>query len=213
VNLKEKDLLIKFQDSLEGIVENSHIKYLVSEYLEIENIWTKFFNSLETINLVIVAEAPLNSNQYIFNKASKNTPFLYKSTLEKCIRAYKNYIPEAETTKIDLMRDLGIIIIEAYPYSLDPKKHKNNFSNLDLESRRVLLKESCSWHLDKKLETIKGKTTAETIFGYRYDRNKEFINLIDRGLRFVNLSDAGKKPAYGAIDEDKLIKIFADLNK
>ena len=73
---------------------------------------------LETINLVIVAEAPLNSNQYIFNKASKNTPFLYKSTLEKCIRAYKNYIPETETNKIDLMRDLGIIIIEAYPFSL-----------------------------------------------------------------------------------------------
>tara|TARA_B100001769_G_C22024693_1_gene550635 strand:+ start:484 stop:1119 length:636 start_codon:yes stop_codon:yes gene_type:complete len=211
--LKEQDILIKFHDSLEGIVENSQIKYLVSEYLEIEKIWTKFFNSLETINLVIVAEAPLNSNQYIFNEDSKNTPFLYKSTLEKCMKAYKNNIRETETSKIDLMRDLGIIIIEAYPYSLDPKKHKNNFGNLDLESRKVLLKESCSWHLDKKLETIKGKTTAETIFGYRYDRNKEFINLMDKGLKFTNLSDAGKKPAYGAIDEGKLIKIFADLNK
>ena len=41
---------------------------------------------------------------------------------------------------------------------------------------------------------------------------KDFINLIDTDLKFVNLSDAGKKPAYGSIDEDKLIKIFADLS-
>ena len=210
--MKEQDLLLIFQESLEGIIETSQIKCLVTEYLEIEKMWTRFLNSLEIINLVLVAEAPLNSNQYILNKTSKNTPFLYKSTLEKCMSAYRNNIHTSETTKIDLMRDLGIIIIEAYPYSLDPKKHKNNFGNLTLESRKVLLSESCSWHLDKKLETIKVKTTEKTIFGYRYNRNKDFINLIDTDLKFVNLSDAGKKPAYGSIDEDKLIKIFADLS-
>lgn len=210
--MKEQDLRIIFQESLEGIIENSQIKYLVTEYLEIEKMWTSFLNSLEIINLVLVAEAPLNSNQYILNKTAKNTSFLYKSTLEKCMNAYRNDIHKYETTKIDLMRDLGIIVIEAYPYSLDPKKHKNNFGNLTLQSRKVLLNQSCSWHLDKKLETIKVKTTKKTIFGYRYNRNKDFINLIDTDLKFVNLSDAGKKPAYGSIDEDKLIKIFTDLS-
>ena len=81
--MKEQDLRIIFQESLEGIIENSQIKYLVTEYLEIEKMWTRFLNSLEIINLVLVAEAPLNSNQYILNKTAKNTSFLYKSTLEK----------------------------------------------------------------------------------------------------------------------------------
>ena len=126
--------------------------------------------------------------------------------------AYKENIDTSDATKIDLMRDLGIIIIEAYPFSLDPKKHKNNFDNLGLELKKTLLKKSCPWHLDKKLEIIKPKTTPETIFSYRYDRNKDFIGLIDADLNFINISDAGKKPAYGAIDEDKLVNMFADFN-
>ena len=201
-----------FEESLGGIVDKPHIADLVSEYLAIEKMWTRFFDSLESINLVLVAEAPLNSDQYILNKDSRNTPFLYKRTLEKCMGAYKENIDTSDATKIDLMRDLGIIIIEAYPFSLDPKKHKNNFGNLELELKKTLLKKSCPWHLDKKLEIIKPKTTPETIFSYRYDRNKDFIGLIDADLNFINISDAGKKPAYGAIDEDKLVNMFADFN-
>ena len=76
--MNKSDLHTIFEESLGGIVDKPHIADLVSEYLAIEKMWTSFFNSLESINLVLVAEAPLNSDQYILNKDSRNTPFLYK---------------------------------------------------------------------------------------------------------------------------------------
>lgn len=210
--MNNNDLQNLFEKSLVGILEHPQITDLVSEYLAIEKMWSKFFDSMESINLVLVAEAPLNSNQYILNKDSKNSPFLFKSTLEKCMDAYKNNFDKTGSTKIDLMRDLGIIIIEAYPFSLDPKKHKKHFRNLGDELKRNLLNESRSWHLDMKLETIKSKTSQETVFAFRYDCNKDVIGLIGDDLNFVNLSDAGKENAHGKIDEDKLVSIFSNFN-
>jgi hypothetical protein len=107
------------------------------------------------------------------------------------------------------MRDLGIIIIEAYPFSLNPNKHKKNFKNLKSRQLKNLFKESRSWHLDKKLETIQMKSTPETVFAFRYGRNKDVIDLIDADLNFVRLS---KKVAFGPLDEDKLVNIFANFN-
>ncbi len=201
-----------FEKSLIGILEYSQIADLVSEYLVIEKMWSKFFDSMENINLVIVAEAPLSSDQYILNKDSNNSSFLYKSTLEKCMGAYKNNFDKTDISKIDLMRDLGIIILEAYPFSLNRNKHKKHFRNLKPEQLKKLLNESRSWHLDMKLENIKPKTTPETVFAFRYDCNKDVIGLIDDDLNFVNLSDAGKENAHGKIDEDKLVNIFANFN-
>lgn len=210
--MNNNDLQKLFEKSLARILEHHQITDLVSEYLAIEKMWSKFFDSMESINLVLVAEAPLNSNQYILNKDSNNSPFLFKSTLEKCMDAYKNNFDKTDSTKIDLMRDLGIIIIEAYPFSLDPKKHKKHFRNLGDDLKRNLLNESRSWHLDMKLETIKSKTSQETVFAFRYDCNKDVIGLIGDDLNFVNLSDAGKENAHGKIDEDKLVSIFSNLN-
>ena len=201
-----------FEKSLTGILEYSQITDLVSDYLAIEKMWSKFFDSMESINLVIVAEAPLSKDQYILNKDSNDTDFLPKRTLKKCISAYNKNIDTSERKKIDLMRDLGIIIIEAYPFSLDPKKHKKHFRNLGDELKRNLLNESRSWHLDMKLETIKSKISQETVFAFRYDCNKDVIGLIGDDLNFVNLSDAGKEKAHGKIDEDKLVNIFANFN-
>ena len=125
--MNNNDLQKLFERSLARNLEHYQITDLVSEYLAIEKMWSKFFDSMESINLVLVAEAPLNSNQYILNKHSNNSPFLFKSTLEKCMDAYKNNFDKTDSTKIDLMRDLGIIIIEAYPFSLD---HKKNIKNI-----------------------------------------------------------------------------------
>ena len=107
--MNNNDLQNLFERSLVRILEHPQITDLVSEYLAIEKMWSKFFDSMESINLVLVAEAPLNSNQYILNKDSKNSPFLFKSTLEKCMDAYKNNFDKTGSTKIDLMRDLGML--------------------------------------------------------------------------------------------------------
>lgn len=198
-----------FEKSLGGILEYSQITDLVSDYLAIEKMWSKFFDNMESINLVIVAEAPLSKDQYILNKDSNDTDFLPKRTLKKCISAYNKNIDTSERKKIDLMRDLGIIIIEAYPFSLNPNKHKKNFKNLKSRQLKNLFKESRSWHLDKKLETIQMKSAPETVFAFRYGRNKDVIDLIDADLNFVRLS---KKVAFGPLDEDKLVNIFANFN-
>ncbi len=198
-----------FKKSLGGILEHSQITDLVSDYLAIEKMWSKFFDKMKSINLVIVAEAPLSKDQYILNKDSNDTDFLPKRTLKKCISAYNKNIDTSKREKTDLMRDLGIIIIEAYPFSLNPSKHKKNFKNLKSGQLKNLFKEARSWHLDKKLETIQTKSTPETVFAFRYGRNKDVIDLIDADLNFVRLS---KKVAFGPIDEDKLVNIFANFN-
>jgi hypothetical protein len=53
------------------------------------------------------------------------------------------------------------------------------------------------------------KSTPETVFAFRYGRNKDVIDLIDADLNFVRLS---KKVAFGPLDEDKLVNIFANFN-
>jgi len=208
--MNKKDLRNLFEDSLGGILGKLQIDDLLEDYLEIEEKWICFFKKIDSINLVIIAEAPLNSKQYILNKNAKDSIFLYKRTLEKCIDVYKENPVKNELTKIDLMRELGIIVIEAYPFALDPKKHKNNYENLDPETKKHLFKTSYPWHLKKKLEIMKSKTTPNTVFSYRYDRNKDFIDFIDTDINFIYIGDAGKgRKSYGATDEDKLVNIFS----
>ena len=187
-----------FQDSLIDIMDQQEIECLTLEYLIIEKLWSSFFNTIDTINLVILAEAPLNSNQYIFNENSRNTIFLYKSSLEKCFKEFKANPNIKNLNKIELMRELGIIVIEAYPFALDPKKHKNNFSNLD--------------PLIKKLELIKTKINKNTIFSYRYERNRDFLSMINEDIDFIYIGDAGNgKKSYGAINESKLISMYKKI--
>lgn len=201
-----------FQDSLLDIMDQQEIECLTLEYLIIEKLWSSFFNTIDTINLVILAEAPLNSNQYIFNENSRNTIFLYKSSLEKCFKEFKANPNIKNLNKIELMRELGIIVIEAYPFALDPKKHKNNFSNLDPLIKNKLFNKSYPWHLKNKLELIKTKINKNTIFSYRYERNRDFLSMINEDIDFIYIGDAGNgKKSYGAINESKLISMYKKI--
>ena len=80
----QRNLQESFCAPLKGLVDNAQALDLYSDYLLIEDLWSKFYLSLEVINLIIIAEAPLNSDQYILNDSARDTIFLPRSVLVEC---------------------------------------------------------------------------------------------------------------------------------
>ena len=133
----DKNLMNKFKEPLINLFEAGEIEDLYEDYLDIEKQWEEFFKRVNSINLVIIAEAPLSGEDYIYNPKKNHdsgTQFLRKKQLQKCLEIYKRSECSLEGKgKMELMIELGLLVIEAYPYALNPKIHKNNFHSTKIQ--------------------------------------------------------------------------------
>ena len=171
----------RFKKPLLPIFDEKVIIDLYEDYLDVEKQWENFFNRIDVINLVIIGEAPLSKDKYIYNPEKNHdsgSSFLSKKDLKKCLGIYKKseHLLEDEG-KMELMVDLGIIIIEAFPYGLNEDKHANsNFKNLSSKKKKQLFSETSSWHFYNKIKKIDSKTSPQTSYAFRYIGNMKDLN-------------------------------------
>ena len=149
----------KFKEPLINLFDAEEIDDLYEDYLIIEKRWEEVFKRMNFINIVIIAEAPLSGEDYIYNpKPKKNhnsgTQFLYKKQLKECLEIYKKSGCSLEGKgKMELMIELGLLVIEAYPYALKPKIYKKNFKKgLGVKNKKELFLKTSSWHFYNKIK-------------------------------------------------------------
>lgn len=58
--------------------------YLEKAYKSIEKLWQQQYDSIKTINYIMLSEAPLfgDKQSYFYNEKAKQTPFFYGSYLD-----------------------------------------------------------------------------------------------------------------------------------
>ena len=210
----DKNLMNKFKEPLINLFDAEEIKCLYKDYLDIEKQWEEFFKRMNFINLVIIAEAPLSGEHYIYNPKKNHdsgTQFLRKKQLQKCLEIYKRSECSLEGKgKMELMIELGILVIEAYPYALNPKIHKKNFKKgLDEEHKKELFLRTSSWHFFNKIKKINPKVGPQTVYAFRYIGNMGNLNALIGMNKDIHC--LGKHKEGGNIDKEKMFKIFKKL--
>lgn len=169
----------------ENLIDNKEVSFLWEEYLETEKYWERNLSKVDNVKLIILGEAPLNSNSYIYNKASKDTSFLYAKHIKNIHRHRFNNSANCQIlNKIDLMNELGIVVIDLFPYSFSSAT-KFNYRNIDSISNKTILpssshnqllktifKESSEWHFNKKVADIVERSQENYSFVYRYNALK-----------------------------------------
>jgi len=214
--LKIWDILMKmnkFKEPLIDLFGAEEIDDLYKDYLIIEKQWEKFFKRMNFINLVIIAETPLSGERYIYNPKKNHdsgTQFLRKKQLQECLEIYKRSECSLEGKgKMELMIELGILVIEAYPFALNPDQHiKMNYKKgLGVKNKKELFLRTSSWHFFNKIKKINPKVGPQTVYAFRYRGNMSNLNaLIDVNKEIYCLGGD-----YGNLDTKKLHKIFKKL--
>lgn len=195
-----------FKQPICDIFSSNELNRLYEEYIIIESHWNRFFNKIDEINLVLLGEAPLNSEQFIYNpELKKDSSFLRHKDLS-FISAKLNATNEdtnRSLSRLELMAELGILLVDLFPYPLDPKLHRKNFSNLQVTSKKNLFLKSARWHLDPKLKILKARKSRSMKVAYRYKRLIDFrTEYLDN---FLPICIGGKAME---INKDKFYEIF-----
>ena len=206
----------KFKEPLINLFDAEEIDDLYEDYLIIEKRWEEVFKRMNFINIVIIAEAPLSGEDYIYNPDPKKnhnsgTQFLYKKQLKECLEIYKKSECSLEGKgKMELMIELGLLVIEAYPYALNPKIHKKNFKKgLGVKNKKELFLKTSSWHFYNKIKKINPKVGPQTVYAFRYRGNMGNLNALIGMNKDIHC--LGKRKGGGNIDKEKLFKIFKKL--
>ena len=164
-----------------NFLTNQELNSLWDNYQKIETCWFQNFQNIKEVNLILLGELPLRHSSYIYNQGSADSAFLYKRHLLKCMQIrHGTNADDFNKTKIELMLDLGILVLDLFPYSFSIEnnfnfrnKNKSNktFIKPNMEHQKILIhlfNESYPWHLAKKIETILKKTSLKTKYAYRY---------------------------------------------
>tara|TARA_Y100000768_G_scaffold385196_1_gene370829 strand:- start:3192 stop:3860 length:669 start_codon:yes stop_codon:yes gene_type:complete len=212
----DSNLMNKFKEPLINLFGAAEIKDLYEDYLDIEKQWERFFKRINSINLVIIGESPLSGKGYIYNPCLKKnhdsgTQFLYKGQLQECLKIHKRSECAIEGKgKMELMIELGLLVIEAYPYALNPEIHKRSFKKgLSEKQKKELFLRTSSWHFFNKIKKIDSKVGSQTVYAFRYIGNMRNLNSL-LGLN-KDIDCLGKSRGGGHIDQEKLFNIFKNL--
>jgi hypothetical protein len=152
-------------------------KYLSSAFEAIEKIWKHNYNQINSINYVMLSEAPLwgiNKN-YIYNPKVNNTQFFYRSDLEHCV---KEKIKD-KVAFISKLNAIGFIILDISPFPLNEKGTTINYRAISTKDYKILLNKTLPLYFARKLSLISEKKSENMKIFYRYGRvKKAFNNLI-----------------------------------
>ena len=154
-------------------------KYLSESFIEIDKLWLKNYNSIDTINYVMISEAPLwgIEKKYIYNHKINNSQYFYRSDLEYVLN-------KTIHNKGDFLEELiaiGFIIIDISPFALNAKSTVINYRTISKTDYKRLLIETFPIYFSERLELMKTKTSNSVKYFYRYSRvRKAFNELISK---------------------------------
>ncbi len=155
--------------------------YLESAFNEINRIWAENLNEIETVNFVLLAEAPLwgQTKKYIYNPKINNSQFFYRSDLSDILDIQ---IPN-KSEFLKVLNTIGLIVVDISPFSLNPKYTAINYRDLSTNQYRQLVSLTLPYFFEEKIKAISIKKSDNCKVFFRYTRVKNtFEDLIIKTL-------------------------------
>ena len=191
-------------------IEPEEIYFLYREFEKNEKIWWDNFKEIKKINLVLIGESPLRTDDYIYYLGNKKlyAPFLNYKHIEEFLRKKKN--PQSIRNRmefINVLNSLGILIVEMFPYTFNKKQTTFNYRGAD---ENILINLFCSsrkWNFDKKLKAIKDLNKEEKItYAFRLISQKY---LVTQMLPELNAECLGTN--NHPMDKSKFLRMLDDI--
>lgn len=185
--------------------------YLKNAFMFTESLWYDQYRSFDKICFVLLAEAPLYGREksYFYNKTTRLTSFFYYEDIKPNVRKFLSQT-EKKADLLSYLKERGIIILDMFPYALNPIDTKQlTYKKLlkDQSKYLALLSSSYEQYLKPKLQKIRIKASRNLIFAYRYETRQRIIgDYMDEKLKSLGLLPANKcLESIGSqtIDRDK----------
>ena len=197
----------------------SDIDYLKKSFDFTEELWWSQLDRMTDIKVVMLSEAPLfgPKQTYIYNPKTSPSAFFHfndlSALLDKKILSFQfDSVVAKKSFLIDCLAENGLLVLDLFPYALNPKITQINFRTIPKTLYRQLLFETESVYLRPKIEAILSK--SKPVFVYRYkklaDKTNRFME--DELKQMKLIENDGKLTCVGgtnmSIDRDKLGKYF-----
>lgn len=211
---KNKEVIKSFYDE-KGLINyfEKDNNYLEKSFVEIMNLWLENLKKIETVNYIMIAEAPLwgDEKKYIYNSKTKNSQFFYRSDIEDIL----DIKIKDKSEFINICNSIGLLILDISPFPLNPKDTVINYRKIGKNNYKKIVEATLPLYFEKKINLIKSKVSDDTKVFFRYKRVKNnFENLIGKALienNIINsLTQIGEiSQKGGGIDKSKLKEIFS----
>jgi len=151
--------------------------YLKNAFKTTERLWQEQFNKTDTLNIIMISEAPLfgDIQRYIYNPDTPPSVFFYFKDLEVFLEEGQK-IKRPKTTQeqknimFEYFSNNGFISLDIFPFALNPHHTKIHYQNMSKKLYHHLLKITAENYLIPKLKLCLEKSTEHTHFVYRYKR-------------------------------------------
>lgn len=186
--------------------------YLERAFNDIYKIWLDNLNQIETVNFLMIAEAPLwgQVKKYIYNPDVNNSQFFYRSDIGDILN---RHIADKKDF-ISVCNEIGLIVVDISPFPLNTKDTSINYRDLTKAQYRQLVSLTIPTFFEKKIKAINKKKSENIKAFFRYARVRNtFQDLISKVLMdntiIKNQNDIGDiSKNGGGIDKEKLGQIF-----
>ncbi len=142
-----------------------------------ENLWKQQFDKINNLKIVMISESPLfgDFQNYIYNPNTPPGVFFHFKDLEvfldigQTIEKPKTII-EQKKTMFDLFYKNGFLVLDIFPFALNPNHTKLHYRKMSKKLYHQLLKITTKNYLIPKLNLCLDKANRNTYFVYRYKR-------------------------------------------
>ncbi len=172
------------------------IRYLERAYLTVERWWDVVFKNIKSVRFILLSESPLfwPKMSYFYNYASQVTSFFTYADTEALIggpsESPQGIASGKNLYKVEMIKKLtaaGFLVLEIFPFALNPKKTLVGYPHLAKSVYRQLFNEIKQCYLLPKINRIKTKCQGKPGIAFRYAR--AYHALSDELRRFLALND------------------------
>ncbi len=155
-----------------------HDEYYLKQAFEFtEKLWHEQFEKIDILKTIMISEAPLfgDKQTYIYNINAKPSAFFHFNDLE-AFPTYHEIVQnprkpvEKKKTILDHFIKNGFLILDIFPFALNPNITKINYRRVNHIIYNKLLNKTKKCYLEPKIEMCLKKSKDTTLFLYRYQK-------------------------------------------
>lgn len=194
-------------------------KYLKHAFEITENLWEDQFLKIDDLKVVMLSEAPLfgEKKTYIYNPDSNPTVFFYYQDLKAFPTFNSELNPKRAQDKKEIMFDQfaknGFLMLDIFPFALNPKDTKINFQRMSKGLYKDLLNVTTETYLIPRLGRCFKRAKGRVDFVYRYKRLYEKTgyhvnNVLDKNFKDRKYRVDSVHGSNMSLNRDKLAMFF-----